>query len=112
MTPPSARIESGDLVAIESTRIPVQKNLNLGVKSGDMWFSGLMKAGHIDIVTGQFSAVAMVTPAIKKGVAFAEFLPLQPARQRHCPSGSRSDHHELPVQDLFRKGAKDRRVSV
>ena len=67
-------IESGDLVAIESTRVPVQKNLNLGVKSGDMWFSGLMKAGHIDIVSGQFSAVAMVTPAIKKGVAFAEFL--------------------------------------
>ena len=39
-----------------------------------MWFSGLMKAGNIDIVSGQFSAVAMVTPAIKKGVAFAEFL--------------------------------------
>ena len=67
-------IESGDLVAIESDRVPVQKHLNLGVKGGDMWFSGLMKAGNIDIVTGQFSAVALVTPAIKKGVAFSEFL--------------------------------------
>ncbi len=39
-----------------------------------MWFDGLMKRGHIKIVSGQFSAVAIVTPAIKKGVAFAEAL--------------------------------------
>ncbi len=70
----SRGIESGDLVAIESDRVPVQKNFNLGVKSGDMWFSGLMKDGNIELDSGQFSAVAIVTPAIKKGVAFAEFL--------------------------------------
>jgi arsenite oxidase large subunit len=67
-------IESGDWVAIESKRVPVQQNFNLGVKSGEMWFDGLMKRGHIKIVSGQFSAVALVTPAIKKGVAFAEAL--------------------------------------
>ncbi|MBT7290944.1 MAG: molybdopterin-dependent oxidoreductase, partial [Rhodospirillaceae bacterium] len=67
-------IESGDLVAVGSTRVPVQKDFNLGVKSDDMWFSGLMKRGHIKLVSGQFSAVAMVTPAIKKGVLFTDFL--------------------------------------
>ncbi len=67
-------IESGDWVAIESNRVPVQQNFNLGVKSGEMWFEGLMKRGHIKIVSGQFTAVALVTPAIKKGVAFAEAL--------------------------------------
>lgn len=67
-------IESGDMVAIESKRVPVQKDFNLGVKDDDMWFSGLMKRGHIKLVTGQFTAVAMVTPAIKKGVVFTDFL--------------------------------------
>ncbi len=67
-------IESGDLVMIESDRVPVQKDFNLGVKPDDMWFSGLMKRGHIKLVRGQFSAVAIVTPAIKKGVVFVNHL--------------------------------------
>ncbi|MDP6473670.1 MAG: arsenate reductase (azurin) large subunit [Alphaproteobacteria bacterium] len=67
-------IESGDLVAIGSTRVPVQTDFNLGVKGDDMWFSGLMKRGHIELASGQFSAVAMVTPAIKRGVLFTDFL--------------------------------------
>ena len=70
-------IESGDLVAIESQRVPVQKDFNLGVKADDMWFSGLMKRGHIKISSGQFSAVAIVTPAIKQGVVFTDFLKLE-----------------------------------
>ncbi len=70
-------IESGDLVVAESKRVPVQKDFNLGVKSDDMWFSGLMKRGHIKLVTGQFSAVAIVTPAIKKGVVFTNFLQME-----------------------------------
>ena len=67
-------IESGDLVAVGSTRVPVQTDFNLGVKGDDMWFSGLMKRGHIKLASGQFSAVAMVTPAIKRGVLFTDFL--------------------------------------
>ena len=59
---------------IESHRVPVQKDFNLGVKSDDMWFSGLMKRGHIKLVSGQFSAVAIVTPAIKPGVVYTNFL--------------------------------------
>ena len=69
-------IESGDLVAIESHRVPVQTGHNLGVKSDDMWFSGLMKRGHIEISSGQFSAVAIVTPAVKRGTIFTDFLKL------------------------------------
>ena len=52
----------------------MQNDFKLGVKGGEMWFAGLMKRGHIKLATGQFSAVAIVTPAIKQGVAFSEFL--------------------------------------
>jgi len=67
-------IESGDMVTIESTRVPVQNDFNLGVKSDDMWFSGLMKRGHIKLASGQLSAVAIVTPQTKKGVVYTNFL--------------------------------------
>ncbi|HJP36963.1 MAG TPA: molybdopterin-dependent oxidoreductase [Gammaproteobacteria bacterium] len=67
-------IESGDMVTIESQRVPVQTGNNLGVKKGEMWFSGLKKRGHIDIATGTFEAVAIVTPATKQGVTFTNFL--------------------------------------
>ncbi len=67
-------IESGDLVSVESRRVPVQKDFNLGVKPDDMWFSGLMKRGHIRLASGQFTAVAIVTPAVKRGVVFTNFL--------------------------------------
>jgi len=70
-------IESGDLVAIESKRVPVQDDFNLGVKPDDMWFSGLMKRGHIKLVSGQFTAMALVTPATKKGVVYTDFLKLE-----------------------------------
>ncbi|MCP3902243.1 MAG: arsenate reductase (azurin) large subunit [Planctomycetes bacterium] len=67
-------IETGDRVVIESKRVPVQTDFNLGVKSDDMWFSGLMKRNHIKIVTGSFEAVAIVTPVVKQGVVFTNFL--------------------------------------
>jgi len=67
-------IESGDLVTVSSTRVPIQKDYNIGIKSDDMSFDGLKKRGHIKMVDGQFSAVAIVTPAIKKGVAYTNFL--------------------------------------
>ena len=67
-------IESGDLVSIESKRVPHQKDFNLGIKSGDMNFDTLLERGHIVLKSGQFSAVAIVTPATKKGVTFCNFL--------------------------------------
>ncbi len=70
-------IESGDLVTVESKRVPVQKDFNLGVKSDDMWFDGLMKRGHIKLVTGQFTAMSIVTPAVKIGMVYTDFLKLE-----------------------------------
>jgi arsenite oxidase large subunit len=70
-------IESGDLVTVESTRVPVQTDFNLGVKPDDMSFSGLMKRGHIKLDSGQFTAMAIVTPATKKGVVYTDFLKLE-----------------------------------
>lgn len=68
------KIESGDRVVIASDRVPVQKNIKIAVKSDDMWFSELMKRKQIEIVSGQFEAVAIVTDAIKKGVMFTNYL--------------------------------------
>ena len=39
----------------------------------ELSFTGLRKAGHIKEVTGSFTAVAIVTPAVRKGVTFAYF---------------------------------------
>ncbi len=70
-------IETGDLVSVESQRVPVQKDFNLGVKSDDMWFSGLMKRGHITLSSGQFTAVAIITAGTKKGVVYTNHLDKQ-----------------------------------
>lgn len=78
-------IESGDLVLVASDRVPVQVGFNLGVKPDDMWFSGLMKRGHIKITQGQFTAVAMVTPVVKQGVVYTDFLKLNSPLNRITP---------------------------
>jgi arsenite oxidase large subunit len=78
-------IESGDRVKVWSDRVPVVTSNNLGVKNGDMWFSGLMKAGHIMKDHGEFTAVAIVTPAVKAGVAFTEFLTMKQASNNITP---------------------------
>lgn len=78
-------IESGDLVLVASNRVPVQVGFNLGVKSDDMWFSGLMKRGHIKMTQGQFTAVAIVTPVVKQGVVYTDFLKLNSPLNRITP---------------------------
>jgi len=89
-------IESGDWVTIESDRVPVQTETNLGVKDGDMWFDGLMKAGHIKIVSGAFSAVAIVTPAIKKGVTYTNF------SDKNSPANSITPRVPDPISQNYR----------
>jgi arsenite oxidase large subunit len=73
-------IESGDLVAIENDNVLVQTGGYLGVDDNDLSFTELRKAGHIKTTTGSFTAVAIVTDAVRKGVTFANFIwPSAPA---------------------------------
>jgi len=73
-------IESGDRVVAESDRVPVQVSGFLGVGGKDLTFTELMAGGHIKLERASVSAVAMVTPAVRKGVTFMYFLdPNQPA---------------------------------
>ncbi|OGK84091.1 MAG: arsenite oxidase large subunit [Candidatus Rokubacteria bacterium GWA2_70_23] len=73
-------IESGDLVAIENDNVLVQTGGYLGVDDNDLSFTELRKAGHIKTSTGSFTAVAIVTDAVRKGVTFANFIwPSAPA---------------------------------
>ncbi|MFQ5693287.1 MAG: molybdopterin dinucleotide binding domain-containing protein, partial [Nitrospinota bacterium] len=66
-------IESGDLVAVENDDVLVQTGGYVGVDGKDLSFTGLMKAGRIRVSQGSFTAVAIVTEAIRPGVTFAYF---------------------------------------
>ena len=70
-------IESGDYVMVYSGRVPSQKTTILGVEPEDFKFSSLLKNGHIELSKAAITAVAIVTPAIKKGVAYMDFLHTQ-----------------------------------
>jgi arsenite oxidase large subunit len=52
-------------------------NTILGVKAGDFQFSSLMKNGHIELTKAAVTAVAIVTPAIKKGMMYANMLDMR-----------------------------------
>ena len=77
----SARgIESGDLVAIENDDLLVQTGGYIGVDDKEQTFTELMKAGRIKKSKGSFTAVAIVTDAVRAGVTFAYFgFPENPA---------------------------------
>ena len=83
MHPEDARarsIESGDTVIAESERVPVQTGGFIAPEVEDLTFSRLLEAGHIEFTTGSVSAVAVVTPAVRRGVSFMYFLdPNHPA---------------------------------
>ena len=66
-------IESGDLVAVENDNVLVQTGGYQGVDDSDLSFEALRKAGHITSTRGSFSAVAIVSTAVRKGVTFAYF---------------------------------------
>lgn len=73
-------IESGDMVLASSDRVPVWKDSNMGTNALDTKFGNLMKQGHIKLTKASITAVAIVTPAVKKGVCFMYFLtPTQPS---------------------------------
>ncbi|MDH5752794.1 MAG: arsenate reductase (azurin) large subunit [Deltaproteobacteria bacterium] len=67
-------IESGDEVLVYNERVPVFKDTILGVEGSDFEFSSILKNKHVELQKGSAKAVAIVTPAIKKGVMFSNFL--------------------------------------
>ena len=73
-------IESGDMVLAWNDKVPTWKDSNMGTNANDTKFGELMKRGHIKLTKASVTAVAIVTPAVKKGVSFMYFLhPSQPA---------------------------------
>lgn len=66
-------IESGDLVMVYNNRVPIFKDTLLGIDGKHFQFGELMKRGHIELAKGAVTAVACVTPAIKKGVTYSNF---------------------------------------
>ena len=67
-------LESGDYAMVHSDRIPVQKETILGIEADDFDFAALLRNGYIELTRGAITAVVIVTPAIKKGVGFMDFL--------------------------------------
>ena len=59
---------------VYSDRIPVQTQTILGVEADDFDFATLMRNGYIELTRAAITAVAIVTPAIKKGVGYMDFL--------------------------------------
>ncbi|RRJ85031.1 molybdopterin-dependent oxidoreductase [Aestuariirhabdus litorea] len=73
-------IESGDQVMLFSDRVAAFKDTILGIESNNFQFSELMKRGHIELSKAAVTAVAIVTPAVKQGVLYANMLdPRQPS---------------------------------
>ena len=70
-------IESGDQVMMYSDRVAGFKDTILGVGGKDFQFSELMKNGHIELTKAAVTAVAIVTPAVKKGVLYANMLDMR-----------------------------------
>lgn len=66
-------IESGDMVSVESDRVYVQTGAYVGIEDDDLTFTKLRERGHIKVNSGSFTCVAMVTDAVRQGVAFNYF---------------------------------------
>ena len=70
-------IESGDQVMLYSDRVAAFKDTLLGVASDTFQFSTLMKKGHIELSKAAVTAVAVVTPVVKKGVLYANMIDMR-----------------------------------
>ena len=81
-------IESGDAVKITNDDVLVQTGGFVGVAGDDLSYTGLERAGLIRVGRGEFEAVAIVTPAIRKGVLWTNAL--------HPGSPANSVVHRVP----------------
>ncbi len=60
-----------------SDRVAVFKDMLLGVHGSDFQFSELMNKGHIELTKAAVTAVAIVTPGVKKGLMYANMLDMR-----------------------------------
>ena len=67
-------IESGDRVMLFSNRIPNFKATIKGVHGSDFNFADLLKNGWIELDDAAVTAVAIVTPNVKKGTMYSYFI--------------------------------------
>jgi arsenite oxidase large subunit len=70
-------IESGDRVMLYSDRVAAFKDTILGVDSDEFQFTTLMKNGHVELSKAAVTAVAMVTPVVKKGLLYANMIDMR-----------------------------------
>lgn len=70
-------IESGDRVMMYSDRVPAFKDTILGVAGDELQFSTLMKNGHIELSKAAVTAVAIVTPVVKRGMLYANMIDMR-----------------------------------
>lgn len=68
------RIESGDVVRLQNDDVLIQTGGFNRVDPAETSFTWLMNNGHIRVGNGALEAVAIVTPAVAKGVLFTYFL--------------------------------------
>ncbi len=67
-------IESGDQILLYSDRVPNFKQTIKGVHGNDFNFADLMKNGWIQLDKAAVTAVAVVTPHVKKGSMYSYFI--------------------------------------
>jgi arsenite oxidase large subunit len=67
-------IESGDRVMLYTNRVPNFKATIKGVHGSDFNFKDLLDKGWIELEEAAVSAVAIVTPHVKKGTLYSYFL--------------------------------------
>ncbi|TGO02981.1 hypothetical protein PN36_14980 [Candidatus Thiomargarita nelsonii] len=66
-----------------SKRVASHKDTIIGVHNNHFQFSELMKRGHIELSKAAVTAVAIVSPHVKKGVMYSNMLdPRQPSNSR------------------------------
>ncbi|MES0328201.1 MAG: molybdopterin-dependent oxidoreductase, partial [Gammaproteobacteria bacterium] len=70
-------IESGDQVMMYSDRVASFKDTIIGVHKNHFQFSELKKLGHIELTKAAVTAVAIVTPVVKKGVMYANMMDMR-----------------------------------
>jgi arsenite oxidase large subunit len=70
-------IESGDQVMMYSDRVAAHVHTIHGVHGKDFQFSELTKNGHIELSKAAVTAVAIVTPAVKKGMLYSNMIDMR-----------------------------------